>query len=153
MTDFSLHLNTIPKKEEFLCNLTGFDNIHLVIKLWPTSSTIKVRSVFKILSQCPKQKKNPVVLNKFTEEFKSTEALQKRERERERERSIIWISETKLDDFYHKRFPDYCLHLYRYLHNVLADMSSGLLQVFFELGNQHGTLNYVLYWIHGGHLF
>ena len=27
-------------------------------------------------------------------------------------------------------------------------MSSGLLQVFVEHGNLHGTLNYVLYWIH-----
>ena len=31
-------------------------------------------------------------------------------------------------------------------------MSFGLLQVFVELGNLHGTSNYVLYWIHGGHL-
>ena len=37
--------------------------------------------------------------------------------------------------------------------NVSTDMSSGLLQVFVELGTLHGTLNYVLYWIHGGHLF
>ena len=29
-------------------------------------------------------------------------------------------------------------------------MSSGLLQVFVELGNLHGTSNYALYWIHGG---
>ena len=28
-------------------------------------------------------------------------------------------------------------------------MSSGLLQVFVELGNLHGTSNYVLYWNHG----
>ena len=28
-------------------------------------------------------------------------------------------------------------------------MSSGLLQVYVELGNLHGTPNYVLYWIHG----
>ena len=27
-------------------------------------------------------------------------------------------------------------------------MSSGLLQVFVELGNLHGTSNYVLYWIY-----
>ena len=33
--------------------------------------------------------------------------------------------------------------------NVSVDMSSGLLQVFVELGNLHGTLNYVLYWLHG----
>ena len=29
---------------------------------------------------------------------------------------------------------DYCLHLYCYFHNVSANMSSGLLQVFVELG-------------------
>ena len=32
-------------------------------------------------------------------------------------------------------------------------MSPGLLQVFVELGNLHGTSNYVLYWNHGGRLF
>ena len=32
-------------------------------------------------------------------------------------------------------------------------MSSGLLQVFVELENLHGTSNYVLYWNHGGRLF
>ena len=32
-------------------------------------------------------------------------------------------------------------------------MSSGLLKVFVELGNLRGTSNYVLYWIHEGHLF
>ena len=37
-------------------------------------------------------------------------------------------------------------------HNVSADMSPGLLLVFFELGNLHGTSNYVLYWIQGGRL-
>ena len=45
--------------------------------------------------------------------------------------------------FYH-----YCLHLHCYFHDVSADMYSDLLQVFVELGNLHGTLNYVLYWIH-----
>ena len=29
-------------------------------------------------------------------------------------------------------------------------MSSGLRQVFVELGNLYGTSNYILYWIHGG---
>ena len=33
--------------------------------------------------------------------------------------------------------------------NVSANMSSSLLQVFVELGNFHGTSNYVLYWNHG----
>ena len=36
---------------------------------------------------------------------------------------------------------------------VLGNMSSGLLHVFVELGNLHRTSNYVLYWIHRGHLF
>ena len=48
-----------------------------------------------------------------------------------------------------KGSSDYCLHLYSYFHNVPADVSSGLLQVFVELGNLHGTSKYVLYWIHG----
>ena len=30
--------------------------------------------------------------------------------------------------FYHYGFSNYCLHLYCYFYNVLADMSSGLLQ-------------------------
>ena len=51
------------------------------------------------------------------------------------------------------RVSDYCLHLYSYFHNISTDMSSGLLQVFVELGNLHGTSNYVLYRIHAGHLF
>ena len=37
--------------------------------------------------------------------------------------------------------------------NVSADMFSGLPQVFVELGNLHGNSNYVIYWIHAGHLF
>ena len=37
--------------------------------------------------------------------------------------------------------------------NVSANMSSGLLQVFVELGNLHETSSYVLYWIHVGRLF
>ena len=32
-------------------------------------------------------------------------------------------------------FSDYCLHLYCYFHNLSADMSSGFLQVFVDLGN------------------
>ena len=57
------------------------------------------------------------------------------------------------ESFYHWGFLDYCLHLYCYFHNVSANMSSGLLQVFVELGNLHGISNYVLYWNHGGRLF
>ena len=56
-------------------------------------------------------------------------------------------------NFYHQGFSDYCLHLYYYFHNASADMSSGLLQVFVELGNLYGTSNYVLYWIHRSRLF
>ena len=66
---------------------------------------------------------------------------------------VVWISETKLDDFYPWGFSQYFLHLYCYFHNVSVDMSSGLLQVFVELGNLHGTSNPVLYLIHGGRLF
>ena len=42
---------------------------------------------------------------------------------------------------------DYFLRIYCYFRNVSADMSSGLLQVFVELRNLHGTSNYVLYHI------
>ena len=42
-----------------------------------------------------------------------------------------------------KGFSDYCLHLYCYFHNVSADMSTGLLQIFVELGNLDETSNYV----------
>ena len=44
------------------------------------------------------------------------------------------ISEIK-DQFLSLWVSDYCLHLYCYFHNILADMSSGLLQVFVELWN------------------
>ena len=46
---------------------------------------------------------------------------------------VVWISETKLDDFYHSRFSDKGLHI----HNVSSDMSFGLLQVFVKFGSQH----------------
>ena len=36
---------------------------------------------------------------------------------------VVWISKTKLDDFYHLGFSVYCLHLYCYLQNVLAEMA------------------------------
>ena len=35
--------------------------------------------------------------------------------------SVIWISEMKLDNFYHWRLLDYGLHLYCYIDNVLDD--------------------------------
>ena len=53
----------------------------------------------------------------------------------------------KLNEFYHSGFSDYCLHLYCYIYNVSADMSSGLLQVFVELEILHGTSNHVFYLI------
>ena len=50
------------------------------------------------------------------------------------QKARIWyINYVKL--FYHYGFSDYCLHVYYYFHNVLADISSGLIQVFVELGN------------------
>ena len=48
--------------------------------------------------------------------------------------------------FYHSCFSDYCLQLNCYIHNVLADVSSSLFQVFL---NKHGTSNHVLYLIDG----
>ena len=48
----------------------------------------------------------------------------------------------KLDNFYNLEFSNYCLHLYCYIHNVLADVSFGLLQVFLvELRCLYATLN------------
>ena len=58
---------------------------------------------------------------------------------------ILMFYFSYVKDFYHYGFSDYCLHLYCYFHNVSADMSSDLLQVFVELGNLNGTLNYVLF--------
>ena len=60
---------------------------------------------------------------------------------------VVWISETNLD-FYHPGFSIYCLYLYRYIHNVLADMPSGLFPVFVQLGSQHETSNHIHYLIH-----
>ena len=56
----------------------------------------------------------------------------------------------KLNDFYPSGFSDFCLHLDCYIHNVSAEMSSGLLQVFLvKLDSLHGTSNHVFYLIHG----
>ena len=50
------------------------------------------------------------------------------------------VSSMGNDYFYHSEFSDYGLHLYCYILNVSADMSSGPLSVFLvELGNLHGT--------------
>ena len=44
-------------------------------------------------------------------------------------------------------------HRYCYIFNVLAEVFSGLLQMFLiKLGSQHGSSNHVLYLIHEGHL-
>ena len=43
--------------------------------------------------------------------------------------SIVRISETKMDDFYYSGSSYNCLHLYCIIHNVSADMPSGLLPV------------------------
>ena len=50
--------------------------------------------------------------------------------------------------FITKSFPTIVFILIVFFHNVSADMPSGLLQVFVELGNLHG-----IYWVYGGHLF
>ena len=43
-------------------------------------------------------------------------------------------------------YSDYCLQLYCYIHNISADASFGLLQVFcVELWSLHGTSNQTLY--------
>ena len=62
------------------------------------------------------------------------------------------MADIKLN-FYHEEFLGYCLQLYCYFHNVSADISSGLLQVFVKLENIHGISNYIFYWIHRGRLF
>ena len=66
----------------------------------------------------------------------------------------VKISVMKLDNFYHLEYSDYWPHLYCYTHNVLADISFSLLQVFHvKLRSQHKTLNWILYLIHRGRLF
>ena len=50
--------------------------------------------------------------------------------------------------FYHLQYSDY--YLLRYIHNVSANASFGLLQVFHvEHGSPHRTLNQTLHLIHG----
>ena len=70
-----------------------------------------------------------------------------------KERTEPGSNSEKRTEFYHSGFTDYYLHLYCYIHNVSADMSFGLLQVFVELGSLQGTSNHVLYLIHGGRFF
>ena len=65
----------------------------------------------------------------------------------------VSISETELDDFYHLGFSNFCLHLYCYIDNVSADVSTSFLQVFLvELRGRHRTSKHGLYLIHEGHL-
>ena len=64
---------------------------------------------------------------------------------------FVRISETKFDVFL--SFSVIGLLSSSLLLYVSTDMSPGVLQVFVELGSLHETSNYVLYWIHGGHLF
>ena len=40
---------------------------------------------------------------------------------------VVWIFDTKLVDFYRSVISDYYFHLYCYIHNISADMFSGLL--------------------------
>ena len=67
--------------------------------------------------------------------------------------NVLILTKPKGKIYKTKSLRHYITHLHNYFHNVLADMSSGLLQVFVELGKLNGTSNYVFYRIHGGHLF
>ena len=59
----------------------------------------------------------------------------------------------KLDDCYRFVYSNHCLHLYCYIHNVSADVSFGLLQVFLvELQSLHRTSSRTLYSVHDGRL-
>ena len=50
--------------------------------------------------------------------------------------------------FYCSEFSDCCLHLYCYIDNVLADISSSLLQVFVKLGSSTNTWTLRRYLFH-----
>ena len=51
----------------------------------------------------------------------------------------------------HLEYSDFCLHVYCYIHNILAVASIGLLQVLLvEIGSLHGTSKRTLYLIHEG---
>ena len=69
---------------------------------------------------------------------------------------------------YENSYSDDCPHLHCYLYNVSADVTSGLLQVFFVglgnllvvignllvvIGSHHRTLDLTLYSVHGVILF
>ena len=56
----------------------------------------------------------------------------------------VLIFETKFDDSYRSGFSDSCLHLYCYIHNVSADMSSGFLPMLVELESLQGTFNFII---------
>ena len=62
---------------------------------------------------------------------------------------VVWISERKLHEFYHLGHSEYCPHLYCYIHNDSADVSSSILQAFLvKLRSLYGTSNHVPYLIH-----
>ena len=59
------------------------------------------------------------------------------------------IDKIILEDYYFLEYKDYCSHLYCYNHNISADMSFDLLQVFHvKLGSPHRILNWTLYLNH-----
>ena len=59
------------------------------------------------------------------------------------------VIEVTKNLFYHSGFSGYGLHNYCYIHNILADMSSGFLLVFLvELRSLQITSNHILYLIH-----
>ena len=73
-----------------------------------------------------------------------------------KENLIVWISDSKFDEFYHSVFSDYGCHLYYscYINYVSADVFFRfLLVILVEFGSQRWTLNHILYLIHWGRLF
>ena len=56
---------------------------------------------------------------------------------------------SKLNDFYHIRFSDCCLHLYCYIYSVSTDVSSSFFRVFpVKVGSLHGISSHIFYLTH-----
>ena len=63
----------------------------------------------------------------------------------------LWFSMKEITLFFFFTYSNYCLHFHRSTHNVPANMSFDLLQVFHvTLGNLLRTSNWTLYLIPGG---
>ena len=62
-----------------------------------------------------------------------------------------YILLIKIYFFYHLEYSDYCFRLPCYIHYILSNMLSGLLQVFLvELGSLHRFSNWTIYFIRVG---